>query len=434
MASGLSRRRFATAGLALLGTTALGVVPGFPDVEKLLRFSWWGGQDRLRRTLAALELFEKHHPGIRTAGEAATSGGPFWAKLATSVVGHNAPDLYMMDYRIEQEYAERGAALPLDPYMPDLLDLGDWPAYARDAGKIRGKTHAVSLGTNSTAIFYDRGVLEKAGIPKPGYDWSWDDYARISIEITKATQGKLVGTTDFAYIEYAYQTWVRQRGKELYTEDGQLGYSAEDMAEWLEYWANLRRAGGTLSPEIQALDKDSIDSNGMVNRRTAMSFAFSNQFVSYQRLMKGALAINTDPNGPPGSPPGRYLKAALLACVYSGSKYPEDAVRLLDFQINHPEAIKIFGVERGIPPSPKGLAIVLPSLGPADRDIVDYVQLVAEKASSPVPPPPPIGATEIWQARRRTVEAVAFGMVSISQAAKDYVAEAKRILDEERKG
>src|SRR5258708_17451564 len=158
----------------------------------------------------------------------------------------------------------------------------------------------------------------------------------------------------------------------------------------------------------------------MVNRRTAMTFAYSNQFVSYQRLMQGSLGINVDPNGPPGSPPGRYLKAALLACVYAGSKYAEAAVRLLNFQINDPEAIKIFGVERGIPPSPKGLGIVLPSLNQSDRDIVDYVQYVAEKASSPVPPPPPIGATEIWQARRRTVEAVVLCLGPIRQAAKDY--------------
>jgi multiple sugar transport system substrate-binding protein len=431
----ISRRCLQGAGMALLASAAFGRHPLAQDgPRKQLRFMWWGGQDRLRRTMAAFAAFEQRYPGVRATGEASANGGPFWAKLATQVAGGNAPDVYQMDYRVEAEYGIRGAALPLDPFMPDLLDMRDFPAYARDAGKVDGKTYAVSLGTNSTAIFYDRDIVAAAGIVMPDHNWTWEDFARIAVEIAQASKGKLVGTTDFAYNEYAYQTWIRQRGKELYTAEGRLGYAAEDMAEWLDFWTRLRLAGGTLAPAIQALDKDSIDSNGMITGKTAMTFAYSNQFVAFQRLKKGRLAITTDPQGGAGAPPGRYLKAALLACVYAKSKYPEDAVRLIDFMIRDPEAVKILGVDRGVPNSAAALAIVLPTLGEADRMAVDYVRLVAETTSSPVPPPPPKGASEIWLIRRGAVEAVAFGMESIGEASRAYVREATRILDEARAG
>src|SRR6266851_475008 len=140
----MSRRCFQGAGMALLAGAACGAGPLAQErPTKLLRFMWWGGQDRLRRTLAAFAAFERRYPAVRATGEASANGGPFWAKLATQVAGGNAPDVYQMDYRVEAEYGIRGAALPLDPYMPDLLDMRDFPAYARDAGKVDGKTYGI---------------------------------------------------------------------------------------------------------------------------------------------------------------------------------------------------------------------------------------------------------------------------------------------------
>src|SRR5260370_15290660 len=202
----ISRRRFQGAGMALLAGAAFS---GYPLAQerrtKELRFMWWGGRDRLRRTSAALAAFERRYPGVHAIGEASANGGPFWAKLATQVAGGNAPDVYQMDYRVEAEYGLRGAALPLDPYMPDLLDMRDFPAHARDAGKVNGKTYAVSLGTNSTAIFYDRDIFAAAGIVMPDHNWTWDDFARIPVEIAKSTNPKLLPPTAFPPNHYPYQ-------------------------------------------------------------------------------------------------------------------------------------------------------------------------------------------------------------------------------------
>src|SRR5258708_31648056 len=101
----ISRRCFQGAGMALLASAAFGSHLLAQDgPSKQLRFMWWGGQDRLRRTLAAFAAFERRYPGVRATGEASANGGPFLAKLATQVAGRHAPHVYPMGFPVRTEY------------------------------------------------------------------------------------------------------------------------------------------------------------------------------------------------------------------------------------------------------------------------------------------------------------------------------------------
>src|SRR5260221_13681726 len=107
--------------MALLASAAFGRQPLAQDgARKQLRFMWWGGQDRLRRTLAAFAAFERRYPGVRATGEASANGGPFWAKLATQVAGGNAPHVYHKDYSGEAGKGTPRAPPPPPPLIPRL--------------------------------------------------------------------------------------------------------------------------------------------------------------------------------------------------------------------------------------------------------------------------------------------------------------------------
>ena len=51
------------------------------------------------------------------------------------------------------------------------------------------------------------------------------------------------------------RAWVRQRGLNLYTLDGKLGFGENDIAELFAYWSDLRKRKGCVAPDVQALDK-----------------------------------------------------------------------------------------------------------------------------------------------------------------------------------
>ncbi len=78
-----------------------------------LRFSWWGADDRHKRTQQVIDLFQKKHPNITVRGEF-KDWNSYWDSLATTVAANDAPDVIQMDELYLASYAQRGALLDLN--------------------------------------------------------------------------------------------------------------------------------------------------------------------------------------------------------------------------------------------------------------------------------------------------------------------------------
>ena len=64
--------------------------------DATLRFSWWGGDERLAATLAVIDAFEADYPNIKIEAEYGSSDG-YHDKLATQLASGTAPDLIQID-------------------------------------------------------------------------------------------------------------------------------------------------------------------------------------------------------------------------------------------------------------------------------------------------------------------------------------------------
>jgi multiple sugar transport system substrate-binding protein len=117
----------------------------------------------------------------------------------------------------------------------------------------------------------------------------------------------------------------------------------------------------------------------------------------------------------------------MLWSVSAQSKRQDDAVKLVDFFVADPEAGKVLGVERGVPPSSKVRSEISSVLGDLDRAQADYISFMSERVAA-LPPPPPRGAGEIATTLRRVNEQVGFGRLSPADGAKQFVTEASAIL------
>jgi multiple sugar transport system substrate-binding protein len=422
-----TRRSILKTGAGIAGIAALGAIPAGARSDVRLRMFWWGSKERAERTDKANQLYQQKYPGVTIAGE--TLGWTdYWPRLATQMAGRNAPDVLQMDYRYLFEYARRGTLLPLDPYVPQVLNLGDFSQAAIDSGKVDGKIYGVSLGLNSTALIYDKALIESLGLPPPAADMTWSQYADLAVEITKAAKRSgYSGSADGARIEPALEVFLRQRGKALYDNDGQLGFDESDIGDWYGYWADLRRRGGCASPEVAALEMGEIDTSLLTLGKAAMVFAHSNQLVAFQALTKGKLGMTMYPSGGSAAKPGPYLKPSMLVSVYARSKQPVAAVKLVNFFVSDVEAGLILGVERGVPASHAVRKAVQPTLDELGNAMADYVSFITDKVG-PLPPPPPAGAGEIVLLLRRINEQIGFGRMSTAEGAKHFMAEAKGIL------
>ena len=352
----------------------------------------------------------------------------YWARLATQTAGRNAADVLQMDYRYIFEYARRGALLPLDNYVPKALNLTDFSPAAVDSGKVDGKIYGVSLGLNSTAMVYDKALIQSLGLKEPVWNMTWSEIGDLAAEITKAAKRDgFTGMEDGGGNEPLLEVWLAQRGKSLYTGEGKVGYDDKDMTEWLAFWSDQRKRGASAAPDTQALDRGEIDSNLLSLGKVAMTFAHSNQLVGFQAINKSKLGLSTFPDGGKGAKPGQYLKPAMMWSVSAQSKQAEAAVQLVSYFVADTEAGKLLGVERGVPPSSAVRNVVTPTLDDLGRAMVDYISLISDKVGA-LPPPPPRGAGEIQSVLRRVNEQVGFGRLTPADGAKQFVAEASAVL------
>jgi multiple sugar transport system substrate-binding protein len=210
----------ATAGIAGLSAfgTAFGGLPTLARDQNRFRVYWWGTKERADRTLAAVSLYQQKNSGIRIDGES-LSWADYWPRLATQAAGRNAPDLIQMDYRYVAEYARRNALAPLDEYLGSILDISDFDKESIDSCRVDGKLYGINLGNNSHSLIFNKAAYAKAGVPEPEPGMTWDQLIERATEITKAHDGNYFGVSDGSLEENAFENWLRQRGKALYTAE-----------------------------------------------------------------------------------------------------------------------------------------------------------------------------------------------------------------------
>ncbi|SFV38052.1 multiple sugar transport system substrate-binding protein [Devosia crocina] len=422
----MDRRQFLMGTSALMALGAAGIGPAWAQAANM-RIIFWGGQSRADRTYGVTDLFDEA-TGSRIDGEF-LAWNDYWPKLATQTAGGNAPDIIQMDYRFIVEYAKRNAIAPLDEFVGGALQLDGFDEDQLEGGKVDGQLFGISLGANTVATLVNTVAFEEAGIEPPTSDWTYDDIMEKGQAFAEANiRNGMKMMTDSSGTEPMLDNWLRQKGLQLYTAEGQLGFGAEEMTEWFTIWHNLREAGVIVSPDNQALDTGPLETTGLVTGRAALMPSNSNQLVGYQALVPDKLDMIGYPRISAGSGGGHYRKPSMFFSIAQSSPNKEAAAQFLNFFISDPEAAKILGVERGIPCLPETREVVAPTLDEANQIALNFVANLGDLLG-PLPPPPPAAAGEIDISLLRTLsQEVAFGARTPEDAGPYFVNEATAIL------
>ncbi|MEX0854014.1 MAG: extracellular solute-binding protein [Bauldia sp.] len=426
MSNRITRRGFN--GLLASGASAaiLASTGRLALADERLRLIWWGNPERDKRTLAVVDLYQKANAGI-TVDPENYAWGDYWQKLATQAAGKNLPDVIQMDYRYIFEYARRGQLADLTPFVGKELDLADFDPNQLDSGKVDGKVYGVSMGANSMSWVYNKTVLDRIGGELPDQTkWTYDDFVAIGNDLKGKLPEGMYFVAERASQENMLQTWVRQRGKELYTDDGQLAFDVQDLEDFWAFYFMLQKTGLTPPADIMAMDTGKMEENGLIVGNTLFNFHHSNQFVAAQNLAKDEFAIVMIPNQA-GGRAGQYLKPSMFLSMAANSPDPSAAAKLLNFFITDEEANDILLIERGVTGDASIRERVSEVLTDTEKKIIAYLNVVSTHVS-PLPPPPPKGAGEIDRAIRPAWEAIAFGQKSVKDAAKEFYEFAKTTL------
>jgi len=386
-----------------------------------LRMTWWGGQARHDRTLQVIELYESRNPHVKILPEYSGFDG-YFDKLSTQFAAGNAPDIIQYGGNLN-DYVARGVVLPLDDYVGSVIDLSKHSQSMIDAATFDGKFYGVTLGTNAFGVLINKTLFEEAGVPLPSRDWTWEDFAEISLQLSQKLNG-IYGTSDFR--EDGFGIFLAQRGKVVHN-NGVLGYEESDIRDWFQMWQDLRDSGAAASAELQASATQTPEQSLIVQRKVAMDLIAGNQYGAYSDATEDELVLWIAPYNSQTGKNGVSLRPSQFLSGYSETKYPEEVAKFLDFFVNDPEAGAILGNDRGAPVNSEVLQSLIDNASEYDQVIFSYIDWVGQSSDAPYVPNLP-GYNEAYDLFTKTMEAISFGYTSVEDGAREYYSELQKIL------
>ncbi|NLM13355.1 MAG: extracellular solute-binding protein [Epulopiscium sp.] len=410
-------------------TETQGAAGGNGDSKHLI-VAWWGNQTRNERTQAVLDLYSQQNPGITFDGQF-VEWNDYWNKLATASAGHSLPDVVQMDYRYLEQYVSNGLLIDLKPYIENgTLDVSGIDESILESGSVDGGIYAISLGVNAPALLYNKTLLDEHGIEIKD-NMTMDEFIDKCREIYEKTGYK----TNVAYgngdnfIEYM----LRSSGKILF-EEGKLGVdSAEELKPFFDIYEIGMKEGWHVDPGIFVERNISVEQEPIVygsspETMSWCAFYWSNQLTAVQNAAPEGMeiGITTWPADNPKA--ANYLRPSQFFSVTVDSKNPEEAVKFLNFFINSVEANNILLGERGVPPVASVAEAITPQLSDQEKLVIDYINNVVTPNSSPINPPAPDSAVEIFDLIDKLEERLCYGEITAAEAAQELFEQGSKIM------
>lgn len=402
-------------------------LPEYTGGPAEIRVAWWGNDDRAARTLQVIELFQAAYPDIRVIGEPNGGTPDHFQIINTQLASNNAPDIIQFggnwpDY---QQYLEPlndylGAQLLID--TPEQFDQTALiPATASD-----GSLYAVSLGTNTLVLVYNKTMIEAAGAELPADNMTWEELMDYGRELKANLPSGVAPFVDNSTNQANYMSYFfRQQGTPLWTsDDGGTSYATlESATAWLQIWADMRAEG--LIPDADTTytyTEDGPDSSALVAGRAAIGLIWSNQAAAYQAAMTDELGLTTLPAG---GEDAYAIQMSQYLGINNASQYKEAAALFVNFFVTSPEAGAILQTNRGIPSSPVVRQAIADEATDTDAAVYRIYDAVADRT---IPQDPNLPNDQEFVNELELIgQQVAYGVSSVEQAAADLIALIERL-------
>lgn len=395
-----------------------------------LTMYWWGNQVRNERTQAALEKYSELHPNV-TIDPQFAPWSDYWTKLSTLAAGQAMPDVLQMDYMYVTQYAKSGLLVDLTPYIESgALDCSKISENTMLSGTIDGGVYAICAGINSPSLFYNKTLTDSLGITVKD-NMTMDEFFAICQEVYEKTGVK----TDINYgTVNSYSEYFMRAFDIVPMSEGTMNGTAED---WIPFFAQYQKGieeGWHLDPSVYAeITIGAVEQFPMVYGTTPATqswcaLANSNQLAAVKAVAPEGMevGITTWPSYDPVK--SNYLKSSQFFSIGSHTKNVDAAVDVLNFLINSMDANEILLGERGVP-APSDVAEQLaPMLDADEQTVIKFINEVVTPNCSPINPPQPDGASEVYDLMNRVVEKVCYKEMQAEEAATYFFEEASKIM------
>ncbi|WP_028464125.1 ABC transporter substrate-binding protein [Nesterenkonia alba] len=388
-----------------------------------LRFAWWGSDHRVQQTEKIIEIFEEEYPHITIEGEYRDSGA-HWDQIATQAAAQDLPDIIQMDDKYLREYADRDTLLELSG-----VDVSDFEDDVVDNGRTEDGLYGITTGINSQVLMANPRLFDEAGLDLPDDStWTWDEFEEIALQITESVEDAW-GMSD-PNEPASFQVWLRQQGKHLTTEEGELGFDQADAQEYLQFYLDLMEAGAIPPADvISEVQAEPSDRSLTGTARAAMGPWWTNQLPGLWEASGDELVPLRWPSETGQvEDNGMWFKSSMFLSASGHTDHPEEVELFIDFFVNSEEAGLLNMVDRGLPANLTVRETVLGELDEADMLSAEIIEEMEDEISVPEPLPA-VGFSAMQEILMRYQVEVFFENLTPEDAAEQMVAEMQAALD-----
>lgn len=222
-------------------------------------------------------------------------------KLTTDISAGTNADLSIIGTRWLLDFVSEGIAAPLDAHMDDEFRGRFFEAFLSPS-VMDGQTYGLPIAASARAMYYNKDLLQQAGVPVPD---SWSDLADAAAKVSAlgdgisgfGMQGKEIETDVYFY----YAFWAF--GGAMIDADGTSGLDSDAAYQAAALYKDMIAAGAT-QPGVTSYNREDVQNlfkQGKVGMMMTAPFLSSQIAEEAPDLNYGVAPIPAGPGGDRGT-------------------------------------------------------------------------------------------------------------------------------------
>ncbi|MFE4574410.1 ABC transporter substrate-binding protein [Streptomyces chartreusis] len=298
------------------------------------RITFWSA---LRGSQEVVDAFNRTHRTVHVDFQQIPSGGQGgYAKLSNAARAGNAPDVATIEYPQVPGYAIDGVARDITDLVGDDLRRKLLPQ-ALALTTFEGRVFSVPLDVEPMVMHYRTDLFDRYGL-QPAR--TWDEFAEQAAAVRRRDPDRRLALfpTD-GMAQFACYAW--QAGAQWFdTSRGAWNVSLVDAPSRrvAGYWQRLIDQGAVFVNAVDSRQFDAQIGNGLVLTRLSGAWEAGAQ-MNARPGQKGQWRIAPMPQwDTTASAVGTHGGSTFA--VTKDSRHPEAAVKFIEWQVSHPDALR----------------------------------------------------------------------------------------------
>ncbi len=298
-----------------------------------IRFTTWGSPASNKVYQDVVDEFEKKNPDIKVE-LMMLPWSDYHRKILTMVAAGSKLDVMRLANSYFPQFMEKGALRPLDKHIKKdekELDLDDfYPAALMGCRAEDGRLYGLPVDIAGWALYYNRGLFDKAGLSYPDESWTWDTLLDAAKKLTQDLD--MDGVTD------QYGVYVKVKMGVIEALAGQSGATILN-ADNSKCTFNTPEGRAVIQLLYDLIVKHKVvpppefraDQNVWAAQKVAMVMLMRGDVTGFRQ----SLAFDWDV-GPVPKWPGKEPRALIVGgfnpwVIAKNTEYPEESWRFLKF-------------------------------------------------------------------------------------------------------